>query len=85
MFFWDISLISLVMSLLIMVTGFWVYRRNGSISALLIGISYIFFITPRIAYLIHITEDMGLFFIFLRVIGYVLELIAIIRLGYKKN
>ncbi|HBR71084.1 TPA: hypothetical protein DIC20_04940 [Candidatus Dependentiae bacterium] len=84
MFFWDISLVSLVMSLIIMVTGFWVYKKNGSIAALLIGIAYIFFITPRIAYLMHVS-GMVYTFIFLRVIGYILELIAVIRLGYKKN
>ena len=84
MVFWDISFVSLVMSFIVMIIGFLAYKKNGSVPALLIGISYIFYIIPRIAYLMQITH-FDRFLVFLRVIAYSIELAAVILLGKKQR
>ena len=84
MIFWDISFISLVMSFVIAVTSFFVYKKAGSKSALFIGIAYIFFILPRAAYLGGFTMGHSAIFVFMRFIAYSLEIYAVILLGKKR-
>jgi len=83
MVFWDVSFISLVMNLAIMIAGFLVYRKNGSLPALYFAIAYIFFIIPRISYLMHIQGLQDLF-IFTRIVACCIEIYAVYLLGKRK-
>jgi len=85
MLLWDLSFINLIFCFIILFYGLWVYEKNRSQAALLIGVAYGLFGLTRVAYLLQITWLHPSFLVVFRALAYLITLYALVVLAGKKK
>lgn len=80
----EVTVINLVLTVIVLVMGAWIYSRDRSQVALLIGTAFGLFAVSHLITLLNMAAQLDTAVIVIRVVAYLLAIAALYRLATQK-
>ena len=79
----SITLVNLILAATVLVLGLWAYARRQSVAALLVGLAFGLFAVAHLLTLLGHATTLNTLLIVIRTFGYLLAMLAVVRLGTR--
>lgn len=84
-FIWDpITAVNLVLSVIILVLGYWGYKKSNDKVSLYVGIAFGLFGVSHIATLLDFKQNLESVLIIIRTFAYLIVIYAVYKLAFKR-
>lgn len=80
----SIATLNLVLTIVVCAIGIWGYTRTKNVVPLYIGIAYGIFAVSHLLTVVGLSAGLNIFLIIIRLVGYLLMIMAVYKLAVKK-
>ena len=84
-FIWDpITAVNLVLSVIILVLGYWGYKKSNDNVSLYVGIAFGLFGVSHLATLLGLAQNLVSLLIIIRTLAYLIVIFAVYKIAFKR-